>query len=45
SEKGHFSYFVFEAESEQKIRDLFRPAEVELRTVERWSDLTKAAPK
>jgi hypothetical protein len=34
---------VFEADSEQKIRDLFKPAAVETRTLERWSDLTKGA--
>jgi len=39
----HFSYFVFEADSEPKIHDLFKPGPVDLRTLERWSDLTKAA--
>jgi len=34
---------VFEADSEPKIRDLFKPGPVDLRTLERWSDLTKAA--
>lgn len=35
--------YVDEADSEQKIRDLFKPGPVELRTLERWSDLTKGA--
>jgi hypothetical protein len=47
--KDHFSYFVFETDSGQKmhelaqnVRELFRPASVELRKVQRWGELTKA---
>lgn len=42
TEKGHFSYFIFEADNEGKIRDLFGPMNPEIRTLERWSDMMKA---
>ena len=42
TQKGHFSYFVFEAEHERRIRDLFEPNRVEVRALERFSDLTRA---
>ncbi len=48
-DKDHFSYFVFEADSEQKmseleqsVRELFKPANVELRVVQRWGELARA---
>jgi len=51
TDKHHYSYFVFEADSEpkmheleQKVRELLRPADVQLRTVARWGELTKATP-
>jgi hypothetical protein len=49
-DKDHFSYFVFEAgreqkmtELEQSVRELFKPASVELRVVKRWGELASAA--
>ena len=45
TEKGHFSYFLFEAEHERQIRDLFEPNHVEVRALERFSDLTRAGAR
>ncbi len=49
-DKDHYSYFLFESDSEQKmeelaqkVRELLRPAGVELRVVERWDELGKTA--
>ncbi len=48
-DKDHFSYFLFEADSEQKmseleqrVRELFSPASVELRVVHRWGEVARA---
>ena len=48
-DKDHFSYFVFEADSEQKmseleqsVREVFKPASAELRVVQRWGELARA---
>jgi hypothetical protein len=43
TEKAHFSYFLFEAEHELQIRDLFEPNHVEIRALERFSDLTRTS--
>ena len=42
TEERHFSYFIFEADREQTVRDLFAPTPVEVRALERWSDMTRA---
>jgi hypothetical protein len=50
TDQDHYSYFVFESDSEQKmeelaqkVRELFRPASVELRVVARWGELGNTA--
>jgi hypothetical protein len=39
SEKGHFSYFILEADQAQRIFDLFQPMKPEVRALELWSNL------
>ena len=41
TEKGHFSYFVLEADSAQKVRELFHPMQPEIRSLMKWSDMAK----
>ena len=50
SGQDHLSYFVFEADREddmlelqRNVRELFKPASVELRVVQRWDELRRAA--
>lgn len=45
TEQGHFSYFVFEAEHERQIRNLFEPDHVEVRALECFSGLTRAGAR